>query len=135
MLPFVGAVLAHVAFQSTPDAHLVCLSGLNFLLRKAHKMCIWCALEGHMGKDCPNEETVSSQYLCSNVASLALPTTSQLRRSIRGLLTFVSRLAPAAMSSMTLGASPSDDASSSRMSTGAKPAAVFEKRVYGTVDS
>ena len=88
-----------------------------------------------MGKDCPNEETASSQYLCTYVASLALPTASHLRRSIRGLLTFVSRLAPAAMSSMTLGASPSDDARSSRMSTGAKPAAVFKKRVYGTVDS
>ncbi len=33
------------------------------------------------------------------------------------------------MSSMTLGASPSDDARSSRMSTGAKSAAVFENEL------
>ena len=56
-------------------------------------------------------------------------------RDVFRLLTLVSRLAPAAMSSKTLGASPSDDASSSRMSTGAKSAAMFEKRVNETVDS
>ena len=25
--------------------------------RKAHKVCIWCAKEGHIGKDCSNEKT------------------------------------------------------------------------------
>jgi hypothetical protein len=47
-----------------------------------------------------------------------------LRHFIRILLTFVSRFAPAAISSMTFGASPSDDARSSRISTGARPAAI-----------
>ena len=37
--------------------------------RKAHKVSIWCTQEGHMGKDCPNEKTASSQYHCHCVAS------------------------------------------------------------------
>ncbi|DBA97682.1 TPA: hypothetical protein ACH3X3_012574 [Trebouxia sp. C0006] len=31
--------------------------------RKAHKVCIWCATAGHIGKDCPNEK----------IAEMALP--------------------------------------------------------------
>jgi len=31
--------------------------------RKAHKVCIWCTQEGHMGKDCPNEKTVHPSFV------------------------------------------------------------------------
>ncbi|DBA97155.1 TPA: hypothetical protein ACH3X1_014921 [Trebouxia sp. C0004] len=31
--------------------------------RKAHEVCIWCAQEGHMGKDCSNEKTVQLSFV------------------------------------------------------------------------
>ena len=31
--------------------------------RKAHKVCIWCAKEGHVGKDCPNAKTAQPSFV------------------------------------------------------------------------
>ena len=39
--------------------------------RKAHKVCIWCATAGHIGKDCPNEKIAEMALPSSHWAILA----------------------------------------------------------------
>ena len=38
--------------------------------RKAHKVCIWCAMEGHISKDCPNEKIAEMALPASHLGSL-----------------------------------------------------------------